>query len=208
MDDRFAYQARVFEGYEQAAPNLIPAYKALSPEAVLAPVAEYLPSGSARVMDVGAGPGTLAASLASRGYHVTAIEPVSRFRVYGQSIYGHLDIDWHNACLPHLNTLPEHPAAFDAILAIGVLHHLQPKDQEGAISTLPDYLSPSGRLILSLRHGPCPPDRPGFPVDPDALVNTALTTGLRVLHRSSNISIQPGNQRAGVTWTWLVFEAD
>ncbi len=206
MDDRFTYQTRVIGGYNEAAPHLIPTYESLRPEQVLAPVAEFLPKRGARVLDIGAGPGTLAAWLARRGCHVAAVEPVSRFRIHGRAKYHDLDIDWFETSLPRLSTPRSLGKRYDAALAIGVLHHLKPDDQQASLVTLSNCLNVSGRLILSLRHGPCRPDRPGFPVCPDRISAAAASVGLLTAHRLSRLSLQPGNRSAGVTWTWLVFD--
>lgn len=207
MDDHFAYQRRVFEGYEHSALQLISSYENLSQEAVLGPLVDFLPGPDAHVLDVGAGPGALAAWLVEHGFLVTAVEPVARFRDHAQTTYRHLEIEWFDASLPNLTNLPKDQTSFDAALAIGVLHHLNPQDQKTAIEALATRLKPSGRLILSLRHGPCPVDRPGFPICADDLVTVAQHAGLKVLHRSGHASLQEGNRHAGVTWTKLVFEA-
>ncbi|WP_120635163.1 bifunctional 2-polyprenyl-6-hydroxyphenol methylase/3-demethylubiquinol 3-O-methyltransferase UbiG [Ruegeria sp. EL01] len=198
---------KIIEGYEQAAAELIPVYENLSPETVLAPVLDYLPETGADVLDVGAGPGTVAAWLASRGNHVTAIEPVSGFRTYGQKTYQHLNISWHEAYLPELINSGPWRRCFDIALAIGVLHHLTPQDQDRAIHMLSSCLKPYGRLILLLRHGPCPEDRPGFEIPVDKVLHSADCAGLQVEYTSHKASIQDGNRRAGVTWTWLVLSA-
>ncbi|NVO54905.1 class I SAM-dependent methyltransferase [Rhodobacteraceae bacterium B1Z28] len=198
---------QALDGYEQAAPELIPIYERLPPQTVLEPVAEYLPDTGAAVLDVGAGPGGTASWLAACGCHVTAIEPVARFREYGRNKYRHHDISWCDDRLPDLASCRPWRNTYDAILAIGVMHHLQPQDQERAIQVLSSALKPCGRLIFSLRHGPCPETRPGFPISVDKTVRSARNSGLQILHMSHKTSIQEGNRRAGVTWTWLVLGA-
>ncbi len=205
VEDDLHFQT-VKAGYEQAAPRLIPAYDSLSPPDVLRPVLDYLPDTGASVLDIGAGTGTLARWLAKRGCDVTAIEPVDAFRNHAMRSNGALSVRWLDACLPRLSALPD-DASFDTILVIGVLHHLPPRDQHIAIRVLSERLRPQGRMILSLRHGPCPQDRPGFMISDDAIVDQAVSSGLRVHHRSRTDSIQPANQSAGVIWTWLVFGA-
>ncbi len=197
------YFQTVKVGYENAATRLIPAYDSLSATDVLHPVLDHLPDTGASVLDVGAGTGTVARWLAKRGCDVTAIEPVDAFRNHAMRGDGAQSVRWLDACLPRLNALPD-GAGFDSILVIGVLHHLPPRDQHMAIRVLSKRLSPQGRMIVSLRHGPCPPDRPGYVIADDAIVDQAVNSGLQVHHRSRTDSIQPANQRAGVTWTWLV----
>jgi len=198
--DEDLYFQTVKAGYEQAAQQLIPAYDSLSPSDVLRPVLDYLPDTGASVLDVGAGTGTVARWLAKRGCDVDA------FRNHAICGDGAQSVKWLDACLPRLSALPD-GSAFDTILVIGVLHHLPPRDQHMAVRVLSERLWPQGRMILSLRHGPCPPDRPGFEVSEDAIVDQAVGSGLQVHHRSRTNSIQPANQSAGVTWTWLVFGA-
>ncbi len=96
---------------------------------------------------------------------------------------------------------------YDAILVIGVLHHLCPVDQAHAVGTLSTLLASGGRMILSLRHGPSPTDRPGFPISTNDLTRHAQQAGLHVLRKIKTGSIQDHNRRAGVTWTWLVLGA-
>ncbi len=200
------YFQTVKAGYEHAAHRLIPAYDGLSPTEVLRPVLDHVPDTGASVLDVGAGTGTLARWLAKRGCDVTTVEPVDAFRNHAMRGDGAQSVRWLDACLPRLSALPDN-AAFDSILVIGVLHHLPPRDQHLAIRVLSKRLRPQGRMILSLRHGPCPSDRPGYVISDDAIVDQAAGSGLQVHHRSRIDSIQPANQRAGVTWTWLVFGA-
>ncbi|WP_425083304.1 class I SAM-dependent methyltransferase [Ruegeria profundi] len=200
------YFQTVKAGYEHAAQQLIPAYDSLSPTDVLRPVLDHLPDTGASVLDVGAGTGRVARWLAKRSCDVTAIEPVDAFRNYAMRGNGAQSIKWLDACLPRLSALPD-GVAFDTILVMGVLHHLPPRDQHMAIRVLAKRLRPQGRMILSLRHGPCPPDRPGHVISDNAIIDQAVSSGLQVHHRSRTDSIQPANQRAGVIWTWLVFGA-
>ncbi|WP_170332852.1 class I SAM-dependent methyltransferase [Ruegeria arenilitoris] len=200
------YADKIIHGYETETPYLIEAYGQLCPEDVLAPVAEFLPD-TGKVLDVGAGIGTNAVWLASRGCEVAAVEPAKTFRNHGKNGYPSRNVSWHNGRLPMLSGIGFSKGDFDTVLAIGVLHHLVPTDQAAAIETFASLLKPSGRMILSLRHGPCPASRPGFSVSADLITEVAVQCGFDVRHRSENGSIQPANRRAGVTWTWLVLDA-
>lgn len=197
----------VLAGYAAAAAELIPRYEALSTAAVLTPVAEHLPTQPAHVLDVGAGTGRDAAWLAERGHRILAVEPVAALRNAGMKLHPSPAIDWIDDRLPMLAKVRELGEHYDLILLDGVLHHLAPDAQAEAILPLASMLAPSGRLILSLRHGPAQPTRPGFPTDPNRIVRTAEETGLRMVLRRAAPSLQPDNRRAGVSWTWLLLRA-
>jgi hypothetical protein len=83
---------------------------------------------------------------------------------------------------------------------------LAAQEHRQAINTLSATLAATGRLIISVRHGPGSPARPCFPADPDRIVGYAEDTGLRLRMRRTAGSLQQGNRDLGVTWTWLCFE--
>ena len=201
-------QQDVLAGYAAAAAELIPRYEALSTAAVLAPVADRLPTRPGHVLDVGAGTGRDAAWLAERGHRVTAVEPVAALRSAGMALHPSLAIDWVDDRLPLLAGVRQRGELYDLVLLDGVLHHLPPDEQAGAILPLASMVRPCGRLILSLRHGPAQPDRPGFPTDPDRIVETGEAAGLRLTLRRAAPSLQPDNCKAGVSWTWLCLDRE
>ena len=192
----------VLQGYAAAAPALVAAYEALVPEQVYGPVLDLFPNRPARVVDIGAGTGRDAAWLAGQGHDVLAVEPVRELREVGQAIHGSRRLSWLDDLLPDLASARRR-GPFDVAVASGVWHHLPESDQVRAIKTLASLLAPAGTALVSLRHGPAPPDRPGFPVPPDATVERALRADLHLVRRADVASIQPANQAAGVTWTWL-----
>lgn len=195
--------ARVLAGYQTAAPGLIARFEALSSSQILAPVADLLPPPPGPALDIGAGTGRDAAWLARRGYHTCAVEPVVALRAAGQARHGDI-IDWCDDRLPDLPVLRGAAQRYQLVLANGVLHHLPPAGQITAIDSMARLLAPGGRAVLSLRHGPTPPDRPGFAIDTTALVRYAERRGLTILRcRTGLASVQPENRAAGVRRDWL-----
>jgi SAM-dependent methyltransferase len=98
---------------------------------VLAFVRDALPSAPARVLEVGAGKGELAAVLRELGHEVLAIDPA--------------------ADEPGVDRLPLHrvaePAAsFDAAVAVLSLHHVEPLGESCA--TLARLVRPGGALVV------------------------------------------------------------
>jgi 2-polyprenyl-3-methyl-5-hydroxy-6-metoxy-1,4-benzoquinol methylase len=110
-----------------------------------------LPSG-ARVLDVGAAESTVALSLASLGYEVTALDP----RSYPFS---------HPRLVTVASTLEDwnHDGVFDAVVCLSTIEHLglaaygQEPDEDradlAAMRRLHELTRPGGRLLLTTRFG-------------------------------------------------------
>jgi SAM-dependent methyltransferase len=93
-------------------------------------VCASLPRGPGRVLEIGAGDGTLAAALREDGYDVLAIDPAG-----GEGI---LQVPLHELDAP--------PHFFGAAVAITSLHHVEPLD--ASIERLADLLPPGAPLIV------------------------------------------------------------
>ena len=89
-----------------------------------------LPPPPARVLEVGAGEGDLAAALAGSGYDVVAIDPAGAGDVLPVAL---LDID-------------EADASFDAAIAVVSLHHVEPFDP--SCRRLAEVVRPGGTLVV------------------------------------------------------------
>ena len=89
-----------------------------------------LPPPPARVLEIGAGDGELAARLNAAGYEVVAIDPAGE-----------------GAVLPvPLLELDEPHASFDAALAVVSLHHVEPL--EPSCRRLAEVVRPGGTLVV------------------------------------------------------------
>jgi SAM-dependent methyltransferase len=89
-----------------------------------------LPPPPARVLEVGAGDGELAARLDAAGYEVVAIDPAGEGDVLPVAL---LDID-------------EPDASFDAALAVVSLHHVEPF--EPSCARFAGLVRPGGTLVV------------------------------------------------------------
>lgn len=130
------------------------------------PILGLLPEqvSDAVALDVGAGSGRDAAWLASRGYEVVAVEPAAGMRAEGQRRHGASMIRWLDDRLPGLTKAHALGLAFDLIMVSAVWQHVAPADRMRAFRKLTTLLKPGGLLILSLREGEAPADRPMFAV--------------------------------------------
>jgi len=98
---------------------------------VLAFVCASLPPAPARVLEVGAGSGELAAALTAAGYDVVAIDPAST----GDPVRP-----------TPLHELDEPDASFDAAVGIVSLHHVEPLRE--SCRRLAEVVRPGGTLVL------------------------------------------------------------
>jgi len=89
-----------------------------------------LPPPAARVLEIGAGDGELAARLGAAGYEVVAIDPAGEGAVLPVAL---LELDE-----PH--------ASFDAALAVVSLHHVEPL--EPSCRRLAEVVRPGGALVV------------------------------------------------------------
>jgi len=192
-------------GYEEKGEALFARFESLSFDAVHARLRHLFPPPPARVLDVGAGSGRDAAALAAAGHRVTAVEPSSALRERAIARHASPRIAWLDDGLPDLGSLPA-DAAFDLVLLSGVWHHLDAEERDRAMRRLAALLSPGGRLLLSLRHGPAMPDRRVFAVDAEESCRQARAADLAKVLEAQGESIQAENRAAGVTWTFLAFE--
>ena len=193
------------EGYAEAAPLLL--RRPLSFADVHKPVLQLLPTASCRVLEIGSGPGRNAAQLAAMGHEVVAIEPTDELRMAAMAMYPSPSIEWVDDALPDLTSLPQ-AYAFDLVMATAVWMHLDLSERRRAMPRLAASTKRRGRLIMSLRHGPVPAGRRMFEVSAGETISLASAQGMSPILNLVTASVQEGNRRAGVTWTWLAFAKD
>ena len=115
-------------------------------------VREFLPSGSGKVLDIGAGRGISSYALARDGWKVTALEPdpsavVGQNAIRSLAEQAGLDIEivgnWGEQ-------LPFEDASFDAVHCRQVLHHA--RDLGQLCKEIGRVLKPGGRFIATREH--------------------------------------------------------
>jgi len=166
-------------------------------------VVDFLPENprDALALDVGAGSGRDAAWLASRGYEVVAVEPAPAMRAEGVRRHSEHGIRWLDDRLPSLSRVHGLGLSFDLILVSAVWQHIAPQDRQRSFRKLVTLLKPGGLVVISLRHGAPPPDRPMYDVSIGEVEALARLFGIEILRAA------PSGDRIGrgdVAWTHVV----
>lgn len=203
---RHGKMSDILEGYAKSAtPELIARYNELNCAEVYAPALDLLPQTPVRIADIGAGTGRDAAWFAAAGHRVLAVEPVKELRESGMR--GHIspNIEWLDDKMPTLSKAQNY-GRFDLITLCGVWQHIEDRDRQLAMQSLGRMAASGGKMVMSLRHGPAPLDRPVFSICPDETIERAKQCGFSLLRRVETGSIQVGNRALGVNWTWLAFQ--
>jgi len=154
------------------------AYEAFSFEEIHRDAMPYLPTTPGLALDVGAGSGRDAAWFARQGWEVVAVEPAAAFRLQAASLHPDPRIRWVDDRLPALAGVHRLGLAFDLVWLSGVWQHIPPEERGRAMRKLATLLKPGGRMVLTLRHGPAPDDRPMWPVTAHEVERLGLDFGL------------------------------
>lgn len=129
------------------------------------------------VLDVGAGSGRDAEYLSQKGLSVVAVEPASNLRKLAEQNTSE-SIHWLSSCLPELTEVFSLQTKFDLILVSAVWMHIAPSNRERSFRKLSSLLKPSGKLVISLRHGDSPDERTMYSVSASELSTYANQFGL------------------------------
>jgi len=148
----------------------------------LAPV---LNRSNARILDLGAGAGRDSRYMAEQGIansvSITAIEPAQMLADLGKQHTQGLNIDWLQDSLPDLNVVTKQEISFDLILLSAVWMHIPDAQRDRSLRKLANLLKPGGKLVISLRHGPCDDARNMHDVSSEQLIQLGNTYGLSPL---------------------------
>jgi SAM-dependent methyltransferase len=180
------------------------AYEAFGFAQIHADAVPFLPARPGLMLDVGAGSGRDAAWFAERGWDVIAVEPAAAMRHGGASLHPSPRIRWLDDRLPALAGVHRLGLAFDLIWLSGVWMHVPPEERRRAMRKLATLLKPGGRMVLTLRHGPAPEDRPMWPVDAHEVERLGLDFGLAL--RVATERREDAQRRADVRWQTVVLD--
>lgn len=164
----------------------------------------HLPARPGLMLDVGAGSGRDAEWFATQGWEVVAAEPATALRQEATRRHPSPRIRWIDDRLPALANTHRLGLGFDLVWLSGVWMHIPPQDRPRAMRKLATLLKPGGRMVLTLRHGPAPEDRPMWPVDPHEVERLGVDHGLALrvaTQRTADIGGRPD-----ITWQTIILD--
>lgn len=179
-------------------------YEAFGFEDVHRDAIPFLPRVPGLALDVGAGSGRDAAWLAAKGWEVVAVEPAVTLRAEAARLHPEPAIRWLDDRLPALSAVHRLGLGFDLIWLSGVWMHVPPEDRPRAMRKLATLLKPGGRIMLTLRHGPAPEDRPMWPVDAHEVERLGLDHGLALRVATERAEDRQG--RTDVRWQTVILD--
>jgi SAM-dependent methyltransferase len=179
-------------------------YEALGFEEIHRDAIPFLPASPGLLLDIGAGSGRDAAWFAKRGWEVVAVEPAAAMRRMATTLHPEPAIRWLDDRLPALAGVHRLGLAFDLVWLSGVWMHVPPEDRARAMRKLATLLKPGGRIMLTLRHGPAPDDRPMWPVDAHEVERLGLDHGLALRVATERAEDRQG--RADVRWQTVILD--
>jgi SAM-dependent methyltransferase len=180
------------------------AYEAFGFEQIHAGALPFLPARPGLLLDVGAGSGRDAAWFAARGWEVVAVEPAAALRQEAARLHPLPAIRWIDDRLPALAQVHRLGLAFDLIWVSAVWMHMPPEERGRAMRKLATLLRPGGRMVLTLRHGPAPEDRPMWPVDAAEVERLGLDHGLALRVATERVEDRLG--RRDVRWQTVILD--
>jgi SAM-dependent methyltransferase len=133
-----------------------------------------------------------------------AIEPAEGMRREARRRHGgDATIRWLNDRLPGLEAAHRRGLMFDLIWLSAVWQHVAPPDRARAFRKIVTLLKPGARVVLTLRHGPTPPDRRMYETAPAEVERLALDHGLVTLRAREELD-RLG--RSDVSWTLICLQ--
>ncbi len=180
------------------------AYEAFGFEDIHSGALPFIPGKPGLVLDVGAGSGRDADWFAARGWDVVAAEPATALRQEAARRHPSAGIRWVDDRLPSLANVGRLGLGFDLIWLSGVWMHIAPEHRARSMRKFATLLKPGGRLMLTLRHGPAPDDRPMWPVDMNEVERLGLDHGLAL-----RVATERGEDKGGrkdVLWQTVILD--
>lgn len=193
------------EFYSDNAESLFEQYEGIDSQELYQDWLKHIPDNGF-VLDVGCGSGRDAAFLAEKGLFVTAVEPATKMLEVAKQKHIHANITWMQDKLPELSKVFKLQIKYDLILLGAVWMHIAPSNRERAVRKLSSLLKPNGKIVITLRHGPCNDGRQMHQVSADEINKFSSKFGLRFSLLNSANHGEDKLGRIDVSWQTVILQ--
>lgn len=167
--------------YDRLAAKLSTQYDTTTTEKVFPHLRNHLPRGdNLRALDIACGNGRDAHWLAEQGFKVRAIDGSPAMLLEALTRHPHPDVTYAHDLLPELTTTKAADEKYDFVLIGGVWMHVHPARRAEALDNVLSLSNPGARILVNLRHGAIPDDRPMFDVSTAEMAGLAEARGLKL----------------------------
>ncbi|MGA8847235.1 MAG: class I SAM-dependent methyltransferase [Nocardioides sp.] len=201
---RWARAGEANAGYGETFAELVTTGTDIDGEARLA---DALVGRGARILDVGAGMGRVAAALAARGHVVAAVEPYPPLVEQARTTYPELAVVEADAITltPELLGAAGCPTSYDLIVCVGNVLVLLAEDTEREVlARLAALLAPGGRILAGFHAAGGGPDFARH-YSAAQFSTDAVASGLRVDLHAGSYELHPPTDEYAV---WVLSAAD
>lgn len=176
-------QQTIIDAYNAQAAKLAEGYDKTDTLKVFPHLPAWLPAlndqGFAIAFDIACGSGYNANWLAQKGFDVYAIDASAAMIAEGQKRYQHRNLVWRKDTCPELPFVTGQGVRADFILCAAYWMHLQTEQRPSMMDSFTKLAGENCTLLMNLRHGVAPADRPMFAVDADEVKQLAEARGWR-----------------------------
>ena len=168
---------KIQETYDSGAETFGGRYNSITTDQVHPGLLERLPVQ--RALDVGAGSGRDAKWLAERGFLVDAVDFSDGMLRVAKETNPHPNVNYFQDSLPKIKRVQLTGNGYDVIVLSAVWMHLKPEDRQEAFRNIMKVANPGAVVLITLRHGHSPEDRPMFEVSREELQRYAAMEMVR-----------------------------
>lgn len=169
-------------------------------------LADVLVGRGARILDVGAGMGRVAAALAARGHEVVAVEPYAPLVEQARATYPDLAVLEADALelAPARLSDAGHPTAYDLVVCVGnVMVLLAEGTEREVLSGLRALLAPGGRILVGFHVAGGGPDFARH-YSPAEFVADVESCGLQVDLHAGSYELHPPDPEGDEYAVWVL----
>ncbi len=173
-------RAELLEIYNAQAERLAVQYDRVTTEGIFPHLSRWLPEHrTGTAFDIACGSGQNAYWLTQQGFQVIAVDGAHTMLREATKRFHHPKLEFYLDLAPELRHCRRISPRADFILCASMWMHLSPQQQGKMLYSLRAIAKPDCTVLINLRYGPTPADRPMYAVNPHLLKGMSEARGWR-----------------------------